>query len=256
MRKRSLRRAFGLAAVLAVLACGSAWGLTAEIGNDYVSATATLRPRVLPGHGGAPLTLSSITRIGTRDHSVPAPLKTLQFLFDKHGYVDAKGVPVCTMTKLEDTTPAVARKRCAGALIGKGVGKGIVTMPGQSPVAVSSPLSFFNGPPKGGLPTIIVHAYETIPAPKTLLVPIAIERIKHGRYGYRARIEVPPIAEGYGSATLATGKIDLVHKQHGREVGYLNAYCAGGRLQVYGTLAFVNGNFFPAVLASPCHTPH
>jgi len=251
-----MRRALALAAMLALAACGSAWGLTAEIGKDYVSATAQLRPRVLPPHGGAPLTLSSVTRIGTRDGSSPAPLKTLQFLFDKHGYVDAKGVPVCTMAKLEGTTPAVARKRCAGALVGTGVGKGIVTMPGQSPVEVSSPLSFFNGPPVRGLPTVIVHGYETIPAAKTLLVPIVIERIKHGRYGYRARIEVPPIADGYGSATLATGKIGLTHKHDGREVGFLNAYCAGGRLQVYGTLSFVNGNFFPAVIASPCHSPH
>lgn len=252
---RRTRRGILLAALLALAACGNAFAITAEIGKDYVSATAEMRPRVLPDHGGAPLTLSTITRIGTRDGSSPPPLQTLQFLFDKHGFLDTKGLPVCTVAKLEGTTPAQARKRCAGALVGKGVGKALVSMPGQAPVSVSSPLSFFNGPADHGRPTMIVHGYETIPAPKALIVPVTIERVKHGRYGYRAKIEIPQIAEGYGAATLAQAKIGVTRKRDGREVGYLNAYCAGGRLQVYGTVTFTNGNFFPAVLASPCHSP-
>lgn len=251
-----MRRGAALAALLALTLCAGAYAVTAEIGNDYVGANATLTPRTLPKHGNAPLTLSSITRIGTRDHSTPPPLRTLQFLFDKNGFVDTKGLPVCRPETLEGATPAQARRRCAGSLVGKGVGKATVVLPGRSPVHVSSPLSFFNGPPEQGHPTVIIHGYETIPAPKALVVTAPIERVKHGRYGYRVRIEVPPISEGYGSATLATGTIGLTRKRGGREVGYLNAHCNGGRLQVYGTLSFTNGNFFPAVIASPCHSPH
>ena len=92
-----------------------------------------------------------------------------------------------------------------------------MTLPGKAPFEISSPLSFFNGPPAGGKPTLIAHAYETVPAPKTLLVPIAIERIKKGRYGYRVEVEMPKIAEGYGAPTLAEATIGATFASGGQE---------------------------------------
>jgi hypothetical protein len=253
---RNLRRPLPLLiAVLALAACASAYAVKAEIGPDWASATAQFSPKVLPKKGGAPIALSSITRIGNSEGKSPPALTTMIFLFDKNGYLDTKGLPTCTVAKLEGATPSAARKRCAGAMVGEGTGKAIVSLPGAAPVRVSSPLSFFNGPKEGGKPTVIVHAYETIPAPKALVLSVPIERIKHGRYGYRVQIEVPPIAGGYGAATLAEATIGATRKRGGKEVGYMNAACNGGRLQVYGTLSFANGNFFPAVLASSCHTP-
>lgn len=253
--KRTIRRLALLTAVLAVCACGSAYALTAEIGETFVSSTASLSPRTLPAKGNSPVTLSNITRIGTKDGSPAPALKTMEFLLDGNGTIDTKGIPVCTIAKLEGTTVSQARKKCAGALVGKGVGKAQVNMPGQPKATMSSPLSFFNGPPSGGKPTLIVHAYETIPSPQTLLVPITIEKVKHGRYGYRAKVEIPKIAEGFGAATLAEATIGVTRMQGGKKVGYLNAHCNGGRLQVYGTLTFDNGDYFPATLTSPCHSP-
>jgi hypothetical protein len=254
MRSR-LRKTVLLGGVLALAAAGTAYAIGAEIGNSFVSATATMQPRELPKHGNAPITLGSITRIGTKDGSPPPVLQSLQFLIDKHGTVDTRGLPRCTIAKLTGTTPSQARKRCAGALVGKGVGKAVVSMPGQAPFKISSPLSFFNGPPSGGRPTLIAHAYETVPSPQALLVPIKIERVAKGRYGYRVRIQMPEIAGGYGAPTLAEATIGATRMRGGKEVGYLNAHCSGGRLQVEGHLSFANGDFFPATLTSPCHFP-
>lgn len=241
--------------LLAVGGCASAYALTAEIGPVSVSATATLKPRELPAHGNKPVFLSSITRVSTDDGSTPPTLQTLLFELDRNGTVDTKGLPTCSIAKLEGTTPAQARKRCAGALVGKGTGKALVTMPGRAPFRISSPLSFFNGPPSGRRPTLIAHAYETVPTPQALLVPIAIERVAKGRYGFRAEVQLPEIAGGYGAATLAEAKIGAIRKRGGREVGYINAHCAGGRLQVQGKAKFTNGDYFPVTLTSPCHLP-
>ncbi len=239
--------------VFALLACASAYALKIEIDKTVVSATASISPRALPARGGAPVDVASVTRIKTTDGSQPPTLKQLSFLFDKHGSLETKGLPTCTLAKLANTTSQLARKRCPGAIVGEGVGKAEVRLPGQAPVDISTPLTFFNAPPTGGKPSLIAHAYETIPAPKTLLVPIVVERIHKGRYGFRVTIQLPEIAAGYGAATLAEATIGKTWKRGGKTVGYTNAYCSGGRLQVYGTLTFTDGSFFPGTLTSPCH---
>ena len=250
--RRTLPKAMLAVGAILLIACASAYALKIEIGKTTVSATATITPRELPAQGGAPVDVASVTRIGTTDGSQPPTLKQLVFVFDKHGSLNAKGLPTCTLAKLANTTPQLARKRCAGAIVGEGVGKAEVRLPGLAPVNFSTPLTFFNAPPQGGMPSMIAHAYETMPAPKTLLVPIAVERIQRGRYGFQVKIELPEIAGGYGSATLAKATIGKTWKRGGKTVGYASAYCAGGRLQVYGTLTFTDGSYFPGTLTSPC----
>lgn len=252
----SLRRAFAGALAIALVACASAYAIKGEFGSTVVSATATVTPQALPARGGAPVTLKSSVRVGTNDHSPPPAPKTLTFLFDKHGFLETRGVPTCTMAQLAETTPAQARQRCPGALVGKGTAKARVAMPGQAPVTISSPLSFFNAPPVGGNPSLIAHAYETVPAPKTLLVSIVIERMKGSRYGYKAVIQMPAIAEGFGGATLAEASVSRTFKRGGKKVGYVNAGCSGGRLQVRGVVTFTDGDLFPATLITACHVSH
>ena len=254
MRRAPLKASVA-AGLIVLLACGTAYALRAEIGETVLSATASVLPRELPGSRDAPVKVTSITRVSTKDGSMPPAMESLVFEFDKHGSIETRGLPVCTMAKLAETTPAQARKRCAGALVGKGTGKARVQLPGQAPVQISSPLSLFNAPPVGGKPALIAHGREALPTPKTLLVPIVIERVSHGRYGDRVEIELPPIAEGFGAATLAEATLGRTFKRGGKQVGYVNARCEGGRLQVHGTVRFSNGDFFPSTLSSACHTP-
>lgn len=253
--KRRIRRVAVLAVALALAAGATASGIEACIGPLCVSSTIEMQPRELPAKGNAPITLSSITRIRTKDGSTPPTLEAIDFLIDKHGTVNGKAFPVCPRSKLEGATTAQARKRCAAALVGKGTGKALVTMPGRAPFQISSPVSFFNAPPTGGKTTLIAHAYETVPGPKALLVPIIVERVAKGRYGFHVNVEMPEVAGGYGAPTLAEAKVGAIRKQGGKKIGFLSAHCSGGRLQVEGALTFTNGDRFPTTLTSPCHTP-
>jgi len=248
------RAAIVVAVLAAALACAAAaLAVTTQIGPLKVSATAEFMPRQFPEHGTLPASFSSIVRIKNLAGKQPPALKTLTFEFDKHGRINFKGVPTCTMAKLEGTTPSEARKRCAGALLGTGVGKARVELPGMAPFTISSPISIFNAPPEGGKPTMIAHAYETVPAPQALLTQFTIERIHHGRYGYRTEIQLPPIAGGDGAAILAEAKFGRTYTRHGRKVGYVEAECSGGRLQVYGKMTFAEGSHLQSLLSSPCH---
>lgn len=251
--RRGLLKALLLAGAVGLLVCSSAYGLKILIGKTVVSATAEITPRALPAKGNAPVAISNVTRIHETDGAPPPTLSELTFMFDKHGALDTRGLPVCTAAKLAETTVAEARKRCARAIVGEGTGKAIVSLPGTAPQQISSPLTLFNAPPQNGRPSLIVHAYETVPAPKTLLVPVEIEQIEHGRYGFQVKIQVPPIADGYGAATLAEARVGRTWKRGGRTVGFVSAHCNGGRLQVHGSLKFADGSFFPGTLTSPCH---
>jgi hypothetical protein len=256
-RPRSRRRriwAVATVLVAAALVCGgAAYAVTTQIGNLKVSATAEFQPRAFPEGKTLPATFSSIVRIKTVNGEQPPSLKTLVFEFDKHGRINFRGLPTCTVAKLEGTTPDEARKRCAGALLGTGVGKARVEIPGKAPFILTSPISIFNAPPEGGKPALIAHAYETVPSPQALLVPFTVEKINHGRYGYRAELELPPIAGGDGAAILAEAQFGRTFKSHGRKVGYTEAECSGGRLQVHGELIFTDGSFLQSLLTSPCH---
>ena len=253
MQKNVLRTILAVS-VLVLIGAASAQALKIDINGITVSATATVQPRELPAKGGVPVEVESVTRVKTAAGKTPSPLSQLIFKFDRHGFVDTKGLPVCSSSKLAGTTTAVARKRCAGAIVGEGVGRAQVTLPGAATTEISSPLTFFNAPPQGGEPSLIIHAYETVPAPQTVLVPTTVQRIHEGRYGYQVQIDLPPIAGGYGAATLAKATIGATWKRGGKTVGYANAYCSGGRLQVYGKLRLEDGSLFPGTLTSPCHT--
>ena len=110
-------------------------------------------------------------------------------------------------------------------------------MPGRAPFQISSPVSFFNAAPTGGKPTLIAHAYETVPAPQALLVPIVIERVAKGRYGFHVRVEMPEVAGGFGAPTLAEASVG--RPACAREEGRLHQRpLRRRRLQVEGKLTF------------------
>jgi hypothetical protein len=82
-----------------------------------------------------------------------------------------------------------------------------------------------------------------------------VKRVAKGRYGYQVDVKMPEIAGGFGAPTLAEAHVGATRKQGGKKVGFVEAYCSGGRLQVEGDLSFTDGDFFPATLTSPCHLP-
>lgn len=251
--RRRLAVALVAGTAILLICAAAALAITTQIGTLKVSATAEFEPRAFPAHGTLPTTFSSLVRIRSLNAKPPPALKSLTFEFDKHGRINFSGVPTCTMAQLEGATPSQARSRCAGALVGTGVGKARVELPGKEAFTMTSPISIFNAPPQGGKATMIAHAWETVPSPQALLTEFSIEKINHGRYGYRTEIALPPIAGGDGVATLAEASFGRTFKRGGREVGYVEAECSGGRLQVYGRISFVDGSHLQSLLSSPCH---
>ena len=206
--KRTAALVLALAA-LAVLVLGSvASAVRLRAGDIVIVADGGFTPTALPKHRDAPITLHGGGKISTASGALPPILETLTLEFDRHGHVETTGLEVCTNGKLQATTVPTARKLCPGAIVGKGKGHAIVKFPEQAPIPVSSPITLFNGPKKHGNYTVIAHAFTTVPVATTFIVPIEIERIRNGVYGYRTEAKIPAIAGGYGipiSGSLKVG---------------------------------------------------
>jgi hypothetical protein len=259
MGRRSIRTlAVAVVAVFVLAVAGSALAIRAvtkihlQAGNLVVDGQGGFTPTALPRNVDAPITLFGSGRISTADGTLPPIIKTIQFEFDKHGSVDTVGLPSCTSAKLQATTVPAARKLCPGAIVGTGFGHAVVKFPEQAPIPVSSPITIFNGPRIGGDPSVLAHFYTTVPTPVAFVVPVRIETIHNGRYGYRVNAEVPKIAGGAGIPISGSIRIGRKWTYKGKKHSYVNARCADGRLQAQGEFTFKDGTLLRGGFLRPC----
>lgn len=250
--RKSLLRVFAVTGVLLLVGVGSAVALRLHVGNIIVTTDGGFSPTTLPKKTFAPITIKGHGKISTADGTLPPILKRITFLFDKHGSVETKGLPVCTKGKLAATTTKQARALCPGAIVGTGVGKAIVAFPESTPIPASSPITIFNGPKKHGNPTVLAHAHLTIPVPTTFVVPIEIQKIHDGRYGYKTVAEIPKIANGAGIPIYGKLKIGREWTYKGKRLSYVNAGCPDGRLQAKGEFRFKDGTVLRGSLLKTC----
>jgi hypothetical protein len=247
MRKVVLIATAGL-----LLAAATAAALTIRAGELILNADGGFTPTALPKHHDAPISLHGGGRLSTVSGELPPIVKTIQIEFDRHGHVDTTGLPVCRASQLQSTTVPVARHNCPGAIVGKGFGRAIVSFPEQRPIPVSSPITIFNGPRKNGNPTVFAHAYTTVPVPTTFVVPIVIERIHKGVYGYRTIARIPKIAGGAGHPIAGHLKISRHWTYKGKRHSYVNARCETGHLQARAGVTFGDGTVLSGVFLKKC----
>jgi hypothetical protein len=256
-----MKKTILVVAVLALLlAAGTAVALRVRTGDLVLTADGGFAPTKLPKRSDAPITLHGGGRLSTVSGELPPIVKTLTIEFDRHGHVETAGLPICTAGRLEATTVPTARRNCPGSIVGKGKGSAIVAFPEQRPIRISSPITIFNGPRKHGNPTVFAHAYTTVPVPTTFVVPVEIERIHKGVYGYRTNAKIPKIAGGAGHPISGSLKIGRKWTYKGRRHSYVNARCETGHLQARAKVHFKDEGagvkFLTGTFVKPCTVRH
>ncbi|MGA8746597.1 MAG: hypothetical protein WB507_12155 [Solirubrobacterales bacterium] len=217
-----------------------------------IVANGSFTPNVLPRTHDAPIALSASVKISTVSGAPPPPLQTVTLEFDRHGSLQTTGLRECTSEELQSTTVAEAREICAKAIVGEGEAQAIINLSEGQSTPISLPITLFNGPTVGGDPSILAHAYLSIPVPTTYVVPIVIEPIHNGVYVYRTQVTIPQIAGG--SATPISGHFTIGRRwtYMGHHYSYVSARCEVGFLQVHGQLTFANGYLLSGTLFEPC----
>lgn len=250
--RKVLLRANVVAALLLLVVVGSAVAIKLRAANLIITTDGGFTPTTLPKHKFAPIKLHGFGKIETEDGSPPPILETVTIWFDKHGEVETRGLPTCTPGKLAATTTKQARKLCPGAIVGKGFGEAVVIFPEQPPIPASTPLTLFNAKPKHGNPVVLVHAHLTVPGPTTFVVPIEIQRVHNGRYGFKTVAKIPKIAGGSGIPLYARLTVGREWNYKGQRLSFANASCPDGRLQAKGQFRFKDGTFLQGSVFKRC----
>ena len=209
-------------------------------GNLVLKLNGGVSPKKLPKGKLAPITLKASGNITTTDGSQPPAAKTVTIDFDKHGTIDARGLPVCRSGALQARDTAAAKKACPRAIVGSGRTTVRVAFAEQPAFSASGPLVLFNGGVRGGVTKMYIHAYVSVPTPTALVTVVKIKKIHKGRYGTRAEARIPKIAGGSGSLTKFNFKIHRTFKYKGKKHSYLLARCANGRFFAHATTAFTD----------------
>jgi hypothetical protein len=131
-----------------------------------------------------------------------------------------RGLPVCQPSRLADTTTAQARARCRSSQVGQG--NTIAFIAGNPEAAVSGQNTVFNGPPRGGRPTLIVH--NRIDAVGSTVVLIGVYKPGTGDFGNILDVNVPALPLGTALASFQT-KVQRSYRFRGRTRHYVTARC-------------------------------
>lgn len=254
-RGRMRRQVTIAAVVVVVIAAGlaaTAGAIRMQVGDIVIHGDGTVIPSKMPRYENAPLRLKMHGKLSTISGELPPVIRHILLEVDGDGEIETKGLPVCSSGTLQSTTVNAARKLCPKAIVGKGMGRGIVAFPDQPGIDVSSPLTVFNGPSGPNRWTIYVHAHITIPVPAAIVAKVDVKRIDNGPYGYLVETEIPKIAGGAGIPISAQLEIGHEWNFKGQRLSYLNGHCPDGKLQAQGKFSFKDGTVVRGVFLKPC----
>lgn len=248
----ALRRAGPLALIVAAAIAGSATGALVEVDDVVLRADGGFQPRTLPRDRHVPIEFEGRIDISARQGGSFPRLQQALIDFDRDGRLSVGGLPTCEPGTVDEASPEEARSLCRGAIVGSGEVGAIVLADGKA-ARTSSPLTIFNGPRLGNLPTVVLHARFTVPATETYAILVPIEK-RRGGFRYRARLDLPPLAGGFGALTHIDVEIGRRYRAGGRNRSYVSARCSDNILETHGRFTFESGTVVDGLVEKYCRS--
>jgi len=247
-----MRRLAIILACAAVATLGAAAGKAAIVSTGGVELTADgeFTPHELPRRRPAPIVIDGSASLRSTTGGPPPQLEQAIVDFDRDGLLTTAGLPTCSSASVEKLGTRSARRKCGKAVVGTGEIGALVLHDGEW-LRITGELTLFNGPPAGGLATVIAHAQPVSLPDQIYVVTIPIQRT-HGDFRYRATVEVPEIFEGAGVLTRVRAEIGRRYRFKGRELSYASARCSDGTLGVHGRFTFANGVIVDGTVEKYC----
>jgi hypothetical protein len=248
-------RGLALAAIAAAaLAAGSATGAVVKVEDVVVRADGGFQPQTLPEHRFVPIDFHGELDISSRSGGRPPRLEQALIDFDRDGRLSVAGLPTCAPESIAEVGTEEARRICRGAIVGRGHIETYVAVLDETPVESRAPLTIFNGPRNAaGQPTAVLHARIATPATQTYAISVPIEQ-RRGGFRYRARVDVPAIAGGFGAITHLDVQIGRRYRAGGQARSYASARCSDHILQTHGRFTFQGGTVVDGLVEKYCRS--
>jgi hypothetical protein len=215
----------GAVAGLLALACAAlAQGESVRKDGVQVTFSGQISPSKLPRTGTAPVSVIMGSKITSTIAGTPAPkLERILLKINAHGQIQTKGLPTCSLGKLNSVSAATAKKSCASSYIGHGNVTSRVSLPSQPPFASNGKLLAFNGKYKGR-PAVFAQVESGPPLPLTYVIVFEVKKTK-GTFGTELVGTLPPIASEYGYITAFNLSLGASYSFHGKKMSYASAGC-------------------------------
>jgi hypothetical protein len=144
----------------------------------------------------------------------------VRVFFDDDIKITVGGLARCNPATLANTTTAQARARCRSSMVGQGVTEAYIA--GNPDASVSGTNTVFNGPPRGGRPTLVVH--NRIDAIASTVVLVGVFKQASGDFGVVLDVNVPPLTANTALASFQT-KVQKSFRFRGNRKHYVTARC-------------------------------
>jgi hypothetical protein len=211
------------AAALMSLAGARAGAEVVREGTLQVSFNGGISPQRLPRGEQVPVTVLMSGKITTTDRSTPPKLEKIVLAINKEGAIDEKGLPTCSIGRLNSLSSAAAKKACSSALIGHGNVTSRVSLPGQGAFASTGELLAFNGK-LHGQPAVLAQVASKAPLPLTYVIPFDVKK-SGGSFGTTLIGTLPPIASEYGYISAFSLALSRKYTFKGERHSYASASC-------------------------------
>ncbi|MGN6664975.1 MAG: hypothetical protein ACTHK6_12350 [Solirubrobacterales bacterium] len=254
-----MRRSPFLIAGIVVLAAAIA--ATAAIAGPVVSGPdgntqsieSLITPKKLSKKKFTPGTLSvtTLTTSTTDPNGVPVPAVHATIDFDKNATLYTKGLATCNPASIQNQSTENAERICGKAKIGSG--HATAYLRAGKIYEVPQTVTAFNGVPKGGKPTVILHTYGTTPLQVSLVLVGTVTKFDKEGYGPRLDLEVPLIAGGTGALKEFQVKISKKWRYKGVQRSFISAKCPNSKkLKARGTFTYRDGQSLTAFTKQTC----
>src|SRR5215203_4688542 len=176
-RKRLLLLTLAIAAVASTASA-------AVVGSEGLRITVLGQalPFKLPRHEVGPVAVFISGHIDTVSSSALPQLQKMVIKVNRHGQLQPRGIPTCTIEQIEPATTARALASCGDALVGSGRFWASVVLPEQRPYPTRGKLLVFNGR-RNRSPVLFAHIFTRQPFNGSFVITFRIKKIQEGFFG-------------------------------------------------------------------------
>jgi hypothetical protein len=185
---------------------------------------AKISPQALPRKGFAPIAFTVGGRIASVDGGSIPQLKTLRIDINRHGRIDYRGLPTCSVGRIDPASTSRALRACRAALVGEGRFWATIVLANQPSYPTQGRLLIFNGR-LHGRPALLGQIYSPHPFATSFVIPFAIEQQAHGQFGTALVAPLPGALGDWGYLTGIEMRLWRRYRHAGVQHSFLSAGC-------------------------------